>query len=129
MMVILLFIGLEMKVGQCMMYYYKVNVWILKNVVFVNEVCFVKFLLVMQQIVFKFVKDYEMWGWDVSCQIYECDEVEFVKIGVCVFNFDVILQGDMCCLGECLMCEWLYIVGMEEVDILLNFENKCSKVN
>ncbi|MEF9482017.1 hypothetical protein OWR21_08670 [Ralstonia sp. 1B3] len=46
-----------------------------------------------------------------------------------VLNPDVTLQGDMRRLGERLTREWLHTAGTEEVDILLNFENKRSKAN
>ena len=54
---------------------------------------------------------------------------ELAKTGVRVLNPDVTLQGDMRRLGERLTREWLHTAGTEEVDILLNFENKRSKAN
>ncbi|MCT7325192.1 MULTISPECIES: TRAP transporter substrate-binding protein [Ralstonia] len=121
--------GLETKAGQRMTYYYKVNAWIPKNAVFVNEARFAKLPPAMQQTVLKLAKDYETRGWDSSRQTYERDEAELAKTGVRVLNPDVTLQGDMRRLGERLTREWLHTAGTEEVDILLNFENKRSKAN
>ncbi|MBU9578156.1 TRAP transporter substrate-binding protein [Ralstonia mannitolilytica] len=121
--------GLETKAGQRMTYYYKVNAWIPKNAVFVNEARFAKLPPAMQQTVLKLAKDYEARGWDSSRQTYERDEAELAKTGVRVLNPDVTLQGDMRRLGERLTREWLHTAGTEEVDILLNFENKRSKAH
>lgn len=121
--------GLETKAGQRMTYYYKVNAWIPKNAVFVNEARFAKLPPAMQQTVLKLAKDYEARGWDSSRQTYERDEAELAKTGVRVLNPDVTLQGDMRRLGERLTREWLHTAGTDEVDILLNFENKRSKAH
>lgn len=119
--------GLETKAGQRMTYYYKVNAWIPKNAVFVNEARFAKLPPAVQQTVLKLAKDYEARGWETSRQTYEHDEAELAKTGVRVINPDVNLQGDMRRLGERLTREWLHTAGTEEVDILLSFENKRSK--
>ncbi len=94
---------------------------------FVNEARFAKLPPATQQTVLKLAKDYEARGWDSSRQTYEHDEAELAKSGVRVLNPDVNLQGDMRRLGERLTREWLHTAGTEEVDILLNFENKRSK--
>ncbi len=118
--------GLETKAGQRLTYYYKVNAWIPKNAVFVNEVRFAKLSPATQQAVLKLAKDYETRGWESSRQTYERDEAELAKTGVRVLNPDLSLQGDMRRLGERLTREWLHTAGTEEIDILLSFESKRS---
>jgi TRAP-type C4-dicarboxylate transport system substrate-binding protein len=121
--------GLETKAGQRLTYYYKVNAWIPKNAVFVNEARFAKLPAATQQAVLKLARDYEARGWESSRQTYERDEAELAKSGVRVLNPDTLLQGDMRRLGERLTREWLHTAGTEEVDILLTFEAKRSKAN
>ncbi|MDE2204949.1 MAG: TRAP transporter substrate-binding protein [Burkholderiaceae bacterium] len=120
--------GLETRAGQRLAYYYKVNAWIPKNAVFVNAARFARLAPAMQQTVLKLAQDFEARGWESSRQTYEHDEAELARTGVRVLNPDVSLQGDMRRLGERLTREWLHTAGTEEVDILLSFENKRSKV-
>lgn len=118
--------GVETKAWTRLQYYYRVNAWIPKNVVFVNKKTFDKFDADTQKAILEVAKRAEQRGWKMSQQSAQDFENQLAANKINISNVDPFIRGYLDRIGENLAREWLKQAGSEELKILLKYTTDRS---
>jgi TRAP-type C4-dicarboxylate transport system substrate-binding protein len=103
-------------------YYYEVNAWLPKNVVFVNQQAFDRLDPKMRTAVVKLAADAEDRGWKISEAKARDYDRQLAAKGTKILSPDPFLIGDFRRLGETLSREWLRAAGDDGLSVLLRYE-------
>jgi len=103
-------------------YFYEVNAWLPKNVVFVNRSVFDALDGNTRETILRLAAEAERRGWKLSEEKSHDYNRKLAEKGTKILAPDPYLVGDFRRLGETLAREWLRNAGPESLDVLLRYE-------
>jgi TRAP-type C4-dicarboxylate transport system substrate-binding protein len=118
--------GVDTKAWSRLQYYYKVNAWIPKNIVFVNRKLFDKLDAATQKKLFEAARVAEQRGWKLSRDSDQDYEAQLSANRINVSHMDPFIRRYLDRIGENLAREWLKKAGSEELKILLQYTTDRS---
>jgi TRAP-type C4-dicarboxylate transport system substrate-binding protein len=113
--------GVENKVWGPIKYYYEINAWFPKNVVFVNARAFSSLKPAAQQAVLQAANDAELRGWMRSQAVMQDSTQELRANGIKVERPSAEFDGEIKRLGEKFSREWVRLVGNEANQIFVPY--------
>lgn len=118
--------GVETKAWSKLHYYYKVNAWFPKNIVFINKMTFDKLGPYNQKKLLEAAHVAEARGWRLSQESDQNYENQLVVNKVHVSTMDPYIRIYLDRIGENLAREWLKQAGHDELKILLKYTTERS---
>lgn len=118
--------GVETKAWTRLRYYYKVNVQIPKNIVFINKKIFDKLDAATQKKLFDAARIAEQRGWKLSRDSDQDYENQLVANRMNVSTIDPFIRRYLDRIGETLAREWLKQAGNDELMVLLKYTTDRS---
>lgn len=118
--------GVESKSWSKMQYYYKVNAWIPKNIVFMSKKIFTRLDAETQRKLLDAAHNAEVRGWGLSQDSDTGFENQLIANKIHVSVLDPFIRSYLDRLGENLSREWLKKAGSEELSILLKYTTDRS---
>jgi len=118
--------GVETKAWSRLQYYYKVNAWIPKNVVFLNKKVFDELSKETQLKIMDAAHVAEQRGWQLSQNNDKDWENHLANNKVNIAIIDPFIRRYLDRIGENLAREWLKQAGSEELKILLKYTTDRS---
>jgi TRAP-type C4-dicarboxylate transport system substrate-binding protein len=103
-------------------YFYDVNAWLPKNVLFVNQQTFDALDPNTRSTVLKLAAEAETRGWQVSEARARDYNRQLSEKGVKILSPDPLLAGEFRRFGETLAREWLRAAGTDGLTVLLSYE-------
>jgi TRAP-type C4-dicarboxylate transport system substrate-binding protein len=113
--------GVENKVWGPIKYYYEINAWFPKNVVFVNAKAFSALKPAAQQAVLQAAEQAELRGWMRSQAVMQDSTAELRANGIKVERVPVEFDSEIKRLGEKFSREWVRLVGNEANQIFVPY--------
>ncbi len=113
--------GVENKVWGPIKYYYEINAWYPKNIVFVSAKSFEALAPDAQAAVMKAATDAENRGWITSEALAQTSTRELQANGIKVERISTDLETDFKRLGERFSREWVRSVGHQASDIFVPY--------
>jgi TRAP-type C4-dicarboxylate transport system substrate-binding protein len=113
--------GVENEVWGKIKYYYDINAWFPKNIVFVNQKAFDALTPAMQQALVTAAADAEKRGWAMSQAAAEASVTELQHNGIQVERVPPDFDADLKRLGERFSREWVNSVGYEATKIFIPY--------
>lgn len=118
--------GVETRSWSKFSYYYKVNAWIPKNVVFINKKIFDSVDTETQKILLQAAHVAEQRGWHLSQSSDLEYEKQLAANRIHVSLIDPFIRRYLDRIGENLAREWLKQAGSEELNVLLKYTTDRS---
>jgi TRAP-type C4-dicarboxylate transport system substrate-binding protein len=103
-------------------YFYEINAWLPKNVVFVGKAAFDALDPDSRAAILKLAAEAEARGWRTSEEKARNYNRQLADKGTRILAPDPFMVGDFRRLGETLSREWLREAGAEGLDVLLRYE-------
>lgn len=113
--------GVENKVWGPIKYYYEINAWFPKNVVFVNSKTFESLTPATRNLVMKAAADAETRGWQASQALASSATEELRQNGIKIERIPADLEQEIKRMGEKFSREWVRSVGNEANDIFVPY--------
>lgn len=113
--------GVENKVWGPIKYYYEINAWFPKNVVFVNSKAFESLKPATRNLVMKAAADAETRGWQASQALASSATEELRQNGIKIERIPADLEQEIKRMGEKFSREWVRSVGNEANDIFVPY--------
>lgn len=113
--------GVENTVWTSIKYYYEINAWFPKNVVFVNSKAFAALKPATREAVLKAAVDAEARGWEASQSAALNATEEMRRNGVKIERIPAELEQAIKRMGERFSREWVRSVGNEANDIFVPY--------
>jgi TRAP-type C4-dicarboxylate transport system substrate-binding protein len=113
--------GVENKVWGPIKYYYEINAWFPKNVVFVNAKAFSALKPAAQQALVQAANDAELRGWMRSQAVMQDSTAELRANGIKVERVPAEFDSEIKRLGEKFSREWVRLVGNEANQIFVPY--------
>jgi TRAP-type C4-dicarboxylate transport system substrate-binding protein len=118
--------GVDTQVWSRLKYYYKVNAWIPKNVVFIDKKLFENFDADTRSKLLDAARIAEKRGWKLSQESDRRYENELAANNVNISTMDFFLRSYLDRMGENLAREWLQKAGADELKVLLKYTTERS---
>jgi TRAP-type C4-dicarboxylate transport system substrate-binding protein len=118
--------GVETKAWSRLNYYYKVNAWFPKNVVFISKKVFDKLDAETRKKLLDMAATAEERGWKLSQNSDQTFEDQLAAHKVNVSNIDPFIRRYLDRIGENLAREWLKQAGNDELKVLLKYTTERS---
>jgi TRAP-type C4-dicarboxylate transport system substrate-binding protein len=118
--------GVETKAWSRLNYYYKVNAWLPKNVVFISKKVFDKLDADTRKKLIDLAATAEERGWKLSQNSDQTFEDQLAAHKVNVSNIDPFIRRYLDRIGENLAREWLKQAGNDELKVLLKYTTERS---
>jgi TRAP-type C4-dicarboxylate transport system substrate-binding protein len=118
--------GVETKAWSRMQYYYKVNAWFPKNVVFISKKVFDGLDPDTKKKVLALAETAEQRGWKLSQNSDQDFESQLAANKIHISNIDPFIRRYLDRIGENLAREWLKQAGHDELQILLKYTTERS---
>jgi TRAP-type C4-dicarboxylate transport system substrate-binding protein len=113
--------GVENKVWGPIKYYYEINAWFPKNVVFVSSKAFESLKPATRNLVMKAAADAETRGWQASQALASSATEELRQNGIKIERIPADLEQEIKRMGEKFSREWVRSVGNEANDIFVPY--------
>jgi TRAP-type transport system periplasmic protein len=113
--------GAENKVWSDIRYYYEINAWFPKNIVYVNSKAFAALTPVNQKAVLLAAANAEKRGWEMSQKAAFDSTEELRANGVKIDRIPREIEGALKRLGEKFSREWVASVGQEATEIFMPY--------
>ena len=113
--------GVENKVWSSIRYYYEINAWFPKNVVFVSSKAFEALRPEMRSTLLKAATDAESRGWLASQELAMSATEELRKNSIRIERIPADLDQELKRMGEKFSREWVRSVGNEANDIFVPY--------
>lgn len=113
--------GVENKVWGSIRYYYEINAWFPKNVVFVSSKAFEALRPEVRSTVLKAASDAEVRGWLASQALAMSATQELRKNGIRIERIPADLEQEVKRMGEKFSREWVRSVGNEANNIFVPY--------
>lgn len=113
--------GVENKVWGPIKYYYEINAWFPKNVVFVNSKAFDALSPTARNAVMKAAADAETRGWQASQALAVRATEELRQNGIRIERIPADVEQEIKRMGERFSREWVRSVGNEAIDIFVPY--------
>lgn len=118
--------GIDTKAWRTMDYYYKVNAWLPKNMVFIREDTLARLPEADRKILMDAARVAEARGWQLSQESDEIYEKQLVSNYVKVAGMDFMIRSYLDRIGETVAREWLKKAGVAELQVLLKYTTDRS---
>jgi TRAP-type C4-dicarboxylate transport system substrate-binding protein len=118
--------GVETKAWSRMQYYYKVNAWFPKNVVFIRKKVLDGLDADTKKKLLALTETAEQRGWKLSQNSDQNFESQLAANKVHVANIDPFIRRYLDRIGENLAREWLKQAGNDELKVLLKYTTERS---
>jgi TRAP-type C4-dicarboxylate transport system substrate-binding protein len=118
--------GVETKAWSKLQYFYRVNAWIPKNVVFINKKVFDGLNIDTRQHLLESAKIAEERGWKMSKAVDREFETRLQENKMSVALVDPYIRRYLDRVGENLAREWLKQAGNDELSVLLKYTTERS---
>jgi TRAP-type C4-dicarboxylate transport system substrate-binding protein len=113
--------GVENKVWGPIKYYYEINAWFPKNVVFVSSKAFESLKPATRNLIMKAAADAETRGWQASQALASSATEELRQNGIRIERIPADLEVEIKRMGEKFSREWVRSVGNEANDIFVPY--------
>jgi TRAP-type C4-dicarboxylate transport system substrate-binding protein len=113
--------GVENEVWSSIRYYYEINAWFPKNLVFVNAAAFDRLSPTVQKAVLAQAEAAEARGWTASQVMAASATDDLRRHGVRIERIPLELEADIKRLGERFSREWVRSVGNEANEIFVPY--------
>jgi len=118
--------GVDTKAWQSMNYYYKVNAWLPKNMVFIRKNIFERLSLADRKVVLDAARVAEARGWELSRESDSAYEKQLGNNKIKVLGMDFMIRSYLDRVGETVAREWLKKAGNTELEVLLKYTTDRS---
>ncbi|MBC7499845.1 MAG: TRAP transporter substrate-binding protein [Herminiimonas sp.] len=118
--------GVETRAWAKMPYYYRINAWIPKNVVFVSLKTFDRMDDITKKKVLDAAHAAEVRGWKVSQEKNNNNEKELTDNKMSVSTIDPFIRKSLDRFGETMAREWLKNAGSDALSVLLKYTTDRS---
>jgi TRAP-type transport system periplasmic protein len=118
--------GVDTKAWRSMRYYYKVNAWLPKNMVFIRKNVFERLSIPDQKVVLDTARVAEARGWRLSRESDLGYEKQLSSNKVQVLGMDFMIRTYLDRVGETVTREWLRKAGNTELNVLLKYTTDRS---
>jgi TRAP-type C4-dicarboxylate transport system substrate-binding protein len=118
--------GVDTKAWRTLNYYYKVNAWLPKNMVFIRKEVFGRLTAADRKVVHDAAKVAEARGWQMSQESDLGYEKQLAANHVKVLGMDFMIRSYLDRIGETVAREWLKKAGTTELQVLLKYTTERS---
>jgi TRAP-type C4-dicarboxylate transport system substrate-binding protein len=118
--------GVDTKAWRVMNYYYKVNAWFPKNMVFIRADTLSRISNADRKVLMDAARVAEARGWQLSQESDEIYEKQLTSNHVKVFGMDFMISSYLDRIGEIVAREWLKKAGVTELQVLLKYTTDRS---
>lgn len=118
--------GVDTKAWRAMNYYYKVNAWFPKNMVFIRADTLARISDADQKVLMNAALVAEARGWQLSQESDQIYEKQLTSNHVKVFGMDFMIRSYLDRIGEIVTREWLKKAGVTELQVLLKYTTDRS---
>lgn len=118
--------GVDTKAWRAMNYYYKVNAWLPKNMVFIRKDVFESLSAADRKIVSDGARVAEARGWQMSQESDMGYEKQLAANHMKVLGMDFMIRSYLDRVGETVAREWLKKAGVTELQVLLKYTTERS---
>ena len=118
--------GIDTKAWRDMPYYYKVNAWLPKNMVFIRKDVLARMSASDQKVVADAARIAEARGWQLSQESDLIYEKQLAGHHVRVLGMDFMIRSYLDRIGETVAREWLKKAGVTELQVLLKYTTDRS---
>lgn len=118
--------GVDTKAWTKLQYYYKLNAWIPKNMVFIQKKLFAKLDEATRKKIIEAAQVAEQRGWKLSQDSDQNYENQLAANKVNVSTMEPFIRKYLDRIGESLARDWLKQAGNEELSILLKYTTERS---
>ena len=118
--------GVDTKAWRAMNYYYKVNAWLPKNMVFIRKDVFNSLSVADRKIVTDAARVAEARGWQMSQESDLGYEKQLIANHIKVLGMDFMIRSYLDRVGETVAREWLKKAGVTELQVLLKYTTERS---
>lgn len=118
--------GVDTKAWRALNYYYKVNAWLPKNMVFIRKDVFNSLSAADRKIVTDAARVAEARGWQMSQESDLGYEKQLIANRIKVLGMDFMIRSYLDRVGETVAREWLKKAGVTELQVLLRYTTERS---
>ena len=118
--------GVDTKAWRALNYYYKVNAWLPKNMIFIRKDMFESLSTADRKIVHDAARVAEARGWKMSQDSDLGYEKQLTANHVKVLGMDFMIRSYLDRVGENVAREWLKKAGVTELQVLLKYTTERS---
>jgi len=118
--------GVDTKAWRAMNYYYKVNAWLPKNMVFLRKDAFGRLTAADRKVVLDAARVAEARGWQMSQESDLGQEKQLAANRIKVSGMDFMIRSYLDRVGETVAREWLKKAGTTELQVLLKYTTERS---
>ena len=118
--------GVDTKAWRTLDYYYKVNAWLPKNMVFIRKDVFGRLTAADRKVMRDAAKVAEARGWQMSQESDLGYEKQLAANHVKVLGMDFMIRSYLDRVGETVAREWLKKAGTTELQVLLKYTTERS---
>jgi TRAP-type C4-dicarboxylate transport system substrate-binding protein len=118
--------GVDTKAWRVMNYYYKVNAWFPKNMVFIRTDTLSRLTQADRKVLMDAARVAESRGWQLSQESDQIYEKQLISNHVKVFGMDFMIRSYLDRIGEIVAREWLKKAGITELQVLLKYTTDRS---
>jgi TRAP-type C4-dicarboxylate transport system substrate-binding protein len=113
--------GVDTHAWSSMKYYYKVNAWLPKNMVFISKAIFDGLSPSDRKLLLDAARTAETRGWQMSQESDAEYEKQLKANGIKVAGLDFMIRNHLDRIGETVAREWLKKAGVNEMKVLLKY--------
>jgi TRAP-type C4-dicarboxylate transport system substrate-binding protein len=113
--------GVDTRAWSAMKYYYKVNAWLPKNMVFISKQIFDGLSAGDRKLLLDAAKTAEARGWQMSQESDAEYEKQLKANGIKIAGLDFMIRNYLDRVGETVAREWLKKAGVNEMKVLLKY--------
>jgi TRAP-type C4-dicarboxylate transport system substrate-binding protein len=118
--------GVDTKAWRAMNYYYKVNAWLPKNMVFIRKEAFGRLTPADRKVMLDAARVAEARGWQLSQESDLGFEKQLAANHIKVAGMDFMIRSYLDRVGETVAREWLKKAGTTELQVLLKYTTERS---
>ena len=118
--------GVDTKAWRAMNYYYKVNAWLPKNMVFIRKEAFGRLTPADRKVMLDAARVAEARGWQLSQESDLGFEKQLAANRIKVAGMDFMIRSYLDRVGETVAREWLKKAGTTELQVLLKYTTERS---
>nr|WP_314627890.1 TRAP transporter substrate-binding protein [uncultured Noviherbaspirillum sp.] len=118
--------GVDTKAWRAMNYYYKVNAWLPKNMVFIRKEAFWRLAPADRKVMLDAARVAEARGWQLSQESDLGFEKQLAANRIKVAGMDFMIRSYLDRVGETVAREWLKKAGTTELQVLLKYTTERS---
>lgn len=118
--------GVDTKAWHAMNYYYRVNAWLPKNMVFIRKDAFGRLTAADRKIMLDTARVAEARGWQLSQESDLGYEKQLAANHIKVAGMDFMIRSYLDRVGETVAREWLKKAGATELQVLLKYTTERS---